>query len=161
MAPAPVSSGASVDRVPSEAHRAGTRERVDGDEGCGRLERQLWAVRPSVVLPRRRPQRGLRRVSCPAHRASEALGSDRSRGCRRADHDPLRCTAHGPKPCAPEPPRDNGLTTNARKPRETGGPPGFDGSAKHPFQTRVRELNCITAGQPGFRKRVCPYTHNM
>jgi integrase/recombinase XerD len=28
-------------------------------------------------------------------------------------------------------------------------------------QTRVRELNCISAGQPGFRKRVCPYTHNM
>jgi hypothetical protein len=27
--------------------------------------------------------------------------------------------------------------------------------------TRVRELNCITAGQPGFRIRVCPYTHNM
>jgi hypothetical protein len=60
----------------------------------------------------------------------EALGSERSRGCRRADHDPLRCTAHGTEPCAQENPRDNGLTTNARESGETDGSPGADGRSK-------------------------------
>jgi hypothetical protein len=94
----------------------------------GQVARRRSCGRRHVLIGR--PKRGLRRASCPAHRAFEALGSERSRGCRRADHDPLRCTAHGTEPCAQENPRDNGLTTNARESGETDGSPGADGRSK-------------------------------
>jgi hypothetical protein len=38
----------------------GTSERVDGGEVCCRLERQLWVVRRTSAILRKRPQRGLR-----------------------------------------------------------------------------------------------------
>jgi hypothetical protein len=105
--------------------RAGSGRRLTGGG-----HRQFRAGRPPSAPPRRRAERGLRRASCPAHRAFEALGSERSRGCRRANHGPLRCTAHGTEPCAQENSRHNGLTTNARESVETDGSPGADGRSK-------------------------------